>query len=142
MTLTTSSNPGVLPLRFPSGLCLTPEQFELVCAENRDAVLELGADGHVIAMTMTGSETSGRNSELLFQLQRFAKAGGEWKLLESSGGFQLPDGSVVSPDASMVRLDRWQALSADERRRLAPLCPDLVVDWPAPATRGRGGCRP
>jgi len=39
---------------------LTPEQFELVCAENREAVLELAADGHVIAMTPTGSETSGR----------------------------------------------------------------------------------
>jgi len=32
-------------LRFPSGLRLTPDQFALLCAENRDAVLELAADG-------------------------------------------------------------------------------------------------
>jgi len=139
MTLATSPNSGVLPLRFPSRLRLTPEQFELVCAENREAVLELGADGHVIAMTPTGSETSGRNSELVFQLQRFAKAGGAWKVFESSGGFQLPDGSVVSPDASLVRLDRWQALSADERRRFAPLCPDLVVELASPSDEGPRG---
>ena len=92
-----------LPLKFPSGLRLSPEQFELVCAENRETVLELAADGRVIAMTPTGSETSGRNSELLFQLQRFAKASSSWKVFESSGGFRLPDGSVVSPDASLVR---------------------------------------
>ena len=29
------------PLRFPPDLRITPEQFELVCAENREAVLEL-----------------------------------------------------------------------------------------------------
>ena len=40
MTFTTSPNPDALPLRFPSGLRFTPEQFELVCAENREAVVE------------------------------------------------------------------------------------------------------
>ena len=38
--VTTSPNPDALPLRFPSGLRFTPEQFELVCAENREAVVE------------------------------------------------------------------------------------------------------
>jgi Uma2 family endonuclease len=100
MTLIPSATSDVLPLKFPSGLRLTPEQFELVCAENREAVLELAADGRVVAMTPTGSETSGRNSELLFQLQQYAKASGRWKVFESSAGFRLPDGSVLSPDAS------------------------------------------
>ena len=45
------------PPRLPLDLRLTPEQFELVCAENREALLELAADGRVIAMTPTGSET-------------------------------------------------------------------------------------
>jgi len=31
--------------RFPPDLRLTPEQFALLCAENREAVLELAADG-------------------------------------------------------------------------------------------------
>ncbi len=50
------------------------------------------------------------------------------KLFDSSSGFRLPDGSVLSPDASLVALDRWQALSPEERRGFAPLCPDLVVE--------------
>ena len=35
---------------------------------------------------------------------------------------------MLSPEASLVALDRWQALSAERRRGFAPLCPDLVVE--------------
>jgi Uma2 family endonuclease len=110
-----------------------------VCAENRDAVLELAADGRVIATTPTGSETGARNSELLFQLKLYTNRVGGWKVFDSSSGFRLPDGSVVSPDASLVVLDRWQALSTAERRSFAPLCPDLVVELASPSDEGPRG---
>jgi len=143
MTLTTSpaaaSFDALAPLRLPRDLRLTPEQFELVCAENRDAVLELAADGRVIAMTPTGSETGSRNGELFFQLKLYAKRSGEWKAFDSSTGFRLPDGSVVSPDASLLQLERWQALSPEERRSFAPLCPDLVVELASPSDEGPRG---
>ena len=127
------------PLRLPLDLRLTPEQFERVCAENREAVLELDAQGHLITMTPAGSETSGRNSELLYQLQRYARSSGGWKVFESSAGFRLPDGSVLSPDASLLRLERWQALSPAQRRGFAPLCPDLVVELASPSDEGPRG---
>jgi Uma2 family endonuclease len=134
MTLTTSpatahgpwaaSLDALAPLRLPPDLHLTPEQFELVCAENRDAVLELAADGRVIAMTPTGSETGARNGELLFLLKLYTKRVGGWKVFDSSTGFLLPDGSVLSPDASLVGLDR---------------CPDLVVELASPSDEGPRG---
>jgi Uma2 family endonuclease len=130
---------ALAPLRLPPDLHLTPEQFELVCAENRDAVLELAADGRVIAMTPTGSETGARNGELLFLLKLYTKRVGGWKVFDSSTGFLLPDGSVLSPDASLVGLDRWQALSTAERRSFAPLCPDLVVELASPSDEGPRG---
>jgi Uma2 family endonuclease len=37
-------------------------------------------------------------------------------LFDSSTGFRLGDGSVLSPDAALVNLDRWHALDAVERR--------------------------
>ncbi len=103
MTLTTSpasaasAFDALAPLRLPLDLRLTPEQFGLVCAENREAVLELGADGRLIQMTATGSETGARNfalSVLLWQATR--KAGLTVKLFDSATGFRLPDGSVLS----------------------------------------------
>ena len=143
-TLSSQATPAasfdaLTPLRLPLDLRLTPEQFERVCAENREAVLELAADGRLITMTPTGSETSGRNSQLVFQLQCFANASGGWKVFESSGGFRLPDGSVLSPDASLVQLERWQALTPDQRRHFAPLCPDLVVELASPSDEGPRG---
>ena len=133
---TATSVNALSPLRFPPGLRLKPEQFALLCAENREAVLELAADGRVLAMTPTGSETGGRNSELAFQLQRFARSGSIWKAFDSSTGFRLPDGSVLSPDASLVQINRWQALTPEQRRGFAPLCPDLVVELASPSDEG------
>ena len=137
MTLTTSRPHRAL--RLPLDLRLTPEQFGLVCAENREAVLELDADGRLIAMTPTGSETGSRNGELFFQLKLYAKRAGGWKAFDSSTGFCLPDGSVFSPDASLLLLDRWQDLSQDERRGFAPLCPDLVAELASPSDSGPRG---
>ena len=86
------------PLLLPWDLRLTPEQFERVCQANPEAVLELAADGHLIVMTPTGGETSSRNAQLLYQLQGFCRRHKGWRLFDSSGGFRLPDGSVLSPE--------------------------------------------
>ena len=124
------------PLRFPPGLRLTPEQFALLCSENHEAVLELAADGSLIVMTPTGSETGARNSRIEMRLLLWADQQGGWKVFGSSTGFRLPDGSVLSPDASLVQINRWQALTPEQRRGFAPLCPDLVVELASPSDEG------
>jgi Uma2 family endonuclease len=130
---------GLEPLLLPPDLKLTPEQFALVCEANPEAVLELTAAGQVIAMTPTGGETSRRNARLLFRLQAWAERRGGWEVFDSSCGFRLPDGSVFSPDAAVVRLERWQALTAEQRRGFPPLCPDLVVELVSPSDEGPRG---
>lgn len=126
-----ASSPAALepmPLLLPPDLRLTPDQFERVCQANPEAVLELAADGRVLHMTPTGSETSSRNSRLSMRLLLWADQRGGWMVFDSSGGFRLPDGSVLSPDASLVLEERWRALTVEERQGFAPLCPDLVVE--------------
>ena len=139
MTLAPPAPPSDLelqPLLLPGDLKLTPEQFAAVCERNPEAVLELDADGHLVQMTPTGGETSARNTRLLMRLLLWADSEGGWKVFDSSGGFRLPDGSVLSPDASLVRLERWQALSSEQRRGFPPLCPDLVVELASPSDEG------
>jgi len=118
-----------LPASLCAGLRFTPEQFAALCQANPEAVLELAADGSLILMTPAGSETGGRNGALSGLLWQALKASAlPLKLFDSSTGFRLADNSVLSPDASLVALDRWQALTAEQRRGFAPLCPDLVVE--------------
>jgi Uma2 family endonuclease len=128
-----------LPLLLSGSLRLSPEQFAELCEANPDAVLELAADGSLICMTPTGSDTGARNGELFFQIKTWARASGGWKVFDSSTGFRLPDDSVLSPDASLVSLARWQALTAEQRRGFAPLCPDLVVELASPSDEGPRG---
>ena len=119
---------------------LSPEQFEQVCQANPEAVLELGADGKLIVMTPTGSETSARNATLSALLGLAVRSSGlALKVFDSSGGFRLPDGSVLSPDASLVRLERRNALSPEQRRSFAPLCPDVVVELASASDEGPRG---
>jgi Uma2 family endonuclease len=121
-------------LTLPRTLTFTPSQFAEVCAANPEAVLELAADGTLIEMTPTGGSTGARNSRLLARLENWAVASAlGWIVFDSSSGFLLPDGSVRSPDASVVRLERWQALSEADREGFPPLCPDLVVELASPS---------
>ena len=127
---------ALAPLQLPSDLCLSPEQFAAVCAANPDAVLELDAAGNLIHMSPTGGETGARNSRLLIRLLAWADQLGGWQVFDSSTGFRLPDGSVLSPDASLVRLERWQALTPEQRRSFPPLCPDVLVELASPSDQG------
>lgn len=125
MVATAPDAPCTEPLQWPVQLAqqlrLSPEQFELVCEANPDAVLELSADGQLITTTPTGSETSARNGTLVVLLGLALRAS------------RLPDGSVLSPDASLVHLERWQALTPEQQRSFTPLCPDLVVELASPS---------
>ena len=46
---------------------------------------------------------------------------------------------MLSPDVSLVRVDRWQALTPNQRRGFAPLCPDLVIELASPSDTGPRG---
>ena len=130
---------GLAPLLLPHDLQLTPEQFALVCVANPDAVLELAADGQLITMTPTGGETGRRNTRLLTRLQSWADLQGGWEVFDSSTGFRLPDDSVLSPDACVVKQERWQALTPEHRRTFPPLCPDLVIELASARDAGSRG---
>jgi Uma2 family endonuclease len=128
----TAQPPGLepAPLLLPWDLRLTPEQFERVCQVNPEAVLELTAEGLLIVMTPTGGETGARSLRLGQRLLAWADGpgNGTWIAFDSSTGFQLADGSVLSPDLSLLRRERWLALSPEQRRSFPPLCPDLVIE--------------
>jgi Uma2 family endonuclease len=109
-------------------LDLTDEQFFQLCQNNRDLRFERTATGELIIMSPTGGETSNRNMELSYQLQGWSRQNNLGKAFDSNGGFKLPKGGNRSPDASWVTIARWNALTADQREKFLPLCPDFVVE--------------
>jgi len=66
-------------------------------------------------------------------LDHWAESDGGGLAFGPSTGFRLPDGSLLSPDASWVRRDRWEALTAEQQDSFAPLCPDVVFEVASPS---------
>lgn len=119
---------SALTLQLPPVLKLTDEQFAQLAAANQDLQLELTAKGELIIMPPTGGETGNRNFEVYIDLGIWNRQTRLGKAFDSSTGFRLPNGGTRSPDVSWVRIERWNALTEEQRKKFLPLCPDFAVE--------------
>lgn len=120
-----------LLLKVPEGLSLhvTTEQFATLAAANRDLRLERTATGELIVTPPTGSESGYRNFSIIGQLFVWFDAHETLgRAFDSSAGFELPNGATRSPDVSWVSKERWKALTPEQRKGFAPMCPEFIVE--------------
>ena len=126
---------GALRIRLQPALCPTDDQFYEFCRINRELRIERGAEGEVTIMPPAGWESARRNAEITAQLQAWATRDGTGAAADSSAGYVLPNGAVRSPDASWVSNARLESVTAEQRARFLPLCPDFVIELRSPADR-------
>ena len=112
---------------------LTDDQFFELCQENENIRLERTAKGELIIMSPAGGETGNRNGRLTQQLFNWADNDDSGIAFDSSTGFKLPNGADRSPDASWVKLERWNALNSEQQKKFPPICPDFVVELMSPS---------
>ncbi len=110
---------------------VTDEEIRELSRQNPGYQFERSAKGELI-VTPTGSESGRRSAELTYQLQAWNRQQGNGVVFDSSAGFRMADGALLSPDASWVRRERWDALSAEQREGFAPVCPDAVFEVRSP----------
>jgi Uma2 family endonuclease len=115
-------------LQIPESLKFTDDKFVEMVAANKDLRLELSAQGELSIMSPTGGETGDRNLELGGQVWFWNRQNGLGKAFDSSTGFKLPNGATRSPDVSWIKMERWNALTPEQRKRFLPLCPDFVIE--------------
>jgi len=104
------------------------------CRKNRKWRIERTVEGELEIMPPTGGETSDQNSEINMQLRLWAKRNNSGVAFESNGGFILPNGAMRSPDASWVSRDRLSNLTAEQKQKFLPLCPDFVIELRSPSS--------
>ena len=114
---------------------LTDEEFFQFCSDHRDLRIERDADHKITIMPLASSETGSRNSELNRQLSNWNVANELGETFDSSAGFTLEDGAMLSPDASWIAQARWDALSDADRHGFARICPDFVGELLSPSDR-------
>ena len=117
-----------ITLQIPKSLKFTDDKFVEIVAANKDLRLELSSQGELSIMSPTGGETGDRNLELGGQVWFWNRQNGLGKAFDSSTGFKLPNGATRSPDVSWIKMERWNALTPEQRKRFLPLCPDFVIE--------------
>ena len=107
-------------------LRLTHAEFEQLCQDNPEMRLELTANGELIIMVPAGWESSERNGDLTTQVSTWNRQAKLGKVFDSSGGFTLPSGAVLSPDVTWIEKSKFANVSA--KVAFPAIVPDFVIE--------------
>jgi Uma2 family endonuclease len=129
------AHPWPVVLRTRPALEVSEVQFYEFCRLNADLRIERTAEGEWLMMPPTGGDTGSRNAEITRQLGNWAKQDGTGVAYDSSTGFRLPNGAMRSPDGAWLPKERLAPISAEERQRFMPVCPDFVLELWSPSDR-------
>jgi Uma2 family endonuclease len=112
---------------------LTDEEFEKLCAANDFARLERTKEGKIVVNAPAGGDTSSSNGEITAQLRDWWKRHRQGRVFDSSGGFFLPDGSVLNPDAAYATAEQVRGLTKEDRKRFLRFTPAFVIELLSPS---------
>lgn len=107
---------------------MTDEEFLKLCLDNPELRIERNSNLEIVVMSPASSLSAFFSGAVFGRLFHWNEEIQTGIVFDASSGFTLPDRSVLSPDASWVRLDRWIALSEEQRSTFAPLCPEFVIE--------------
>lgn len=100
-------------------------EFEQLCQDNPDLRLELTAAGELVTMAPAGFESSERNADLTIDVGIWNRQTKQGKVLDSSGGFTLPNGAVRSPDVTWIETSKLANISGVA---FPAVVPDFVIE--------------
>jgi Uma2 family endonuclease len=90
--------------------------------------LERTKEGTIIVNPPAGEMTSDGNSEINHQLRGWWKQHRRGRVVDSSAGFFLPDGSSLNPDAAYITQEQLKGLTEDDLRHFPHLAPAFVLE--------------
>lgn len=81
------------------------------------------------------AEAAGLRGPLVTGLSDDVRQARQGRVTDSSAGYILPDGAVLSPDASRVSPARLATVTPAQPQKFPPLCPDFVIEVKSPSDR-------
>lgn len=107
---------------------VSDEAFFTLCMDNPDLRIERNANGKIIIMPPTTSETGRYNSKIHIAIGIWNNKTKLGETFDSSTGFKLSNGADRSPDTAWITNERWNALPAEQKKKFAPIVPDFVLE--------------
>ena len=106
----------------------TSEEYAAFVAAYPNLRTELTQAGELVIMPPTFTETGNRNFKLTARFGAWSEANDLGEGYDSSTVFTLPNGAKRSPDLSWIEKSRWKALTEEQQKEFALICPDFVVE--------------
>ena len=88
-----------LPARLRPPVPLSDDELIAFSEANKPCKVERLASGEILVMTPSGYRNNRREAYVVHELFAWAEAHGRGEAFSSNAGFNLPDGSTLSPDA-------------------------------------------
>ena len=107
---------------------LTDAELEELCRANDNVQIERTREGVIQMNPPAGGLSSRSNFEISRQLGAWWIVHERGEVFDSSGGFYLPDGSMLSPDAAYVLPETLKGLTEEDLSGFPRLCPDFVIE--------------
>ncbi len=123
------------PLEIDLGALLKPindDEFLKLSRENQDLQIEMTKDGDLIIMPGTGGLTGNRNARIIARAVIWAEQDGTGVSFDSDTIFRLPNGAKKLPDFSWVKVEKWNALTQEEKEKILPFAPDFLIELRSP----------
>jgi Uma2 family endonuclease len=106
----------------------TDDEFLKFCIENQDLRIERNSNLEIIIRPLLGTLSGFYSGEVSGQLSNWNTENKKGIAFGSLTGFTLPDRSVLSSNASWMSMEKWNALTEEDKDRFAPVCPDFVIE--------------
>ena len=117
-----------LPLRIVPSAPVSDDALIAFSRANKGLRIEKNSKGEIVVMTPAGRRGDWREKELAVALDSWAQADGRGEANGANAGWNLSDGSTLSPDASWTASERLARFSDEEQERFLPICPDFVAE--------------
>lgn len=119
-------------LNFPERLKFTDDEFYEFCQQNQELRFERTNQGRIVVKPLISGKSEINHSILDFEIQKWNYVNRKGILLDSKTQFKLPDTSIKFCDLAWIGQRRWDNLTATDKAKFPPICPDFVLNLLAP----------
>ena len=126
-------SPGAMPFGLEDRM--TPDAFEKFCLAHPDLRLELTSKGEIVIVPPAGLDSAFHESDVGFELMKWARADGRGRVASSNGTFILPSGAVYAPDAAWISYAKLADLTVKDREKFARFVPEFLIEIMSPSDR-------
>ena len=116
------------PVLIRPAVPLTDEELIRFSEVNKPYRFERNKYGEIVMMTPLGGIGGTHEAYVFFSFFHWNEEARTGIAFSPNTGFNLPDGSCLSPDAAWVSLARWNALTPEEQAGFPPLCPEFLIE--------------